>query len=124
MIELTLDVTEKPLELVPGQTLSGRIGWRLDEVPKRAALRLFWYTEGRGTQDVEIIEEMNIVSSGLTHEERFSFTLPERPYSFSGRLITLKWALELVLNKGEHVKRVDLMVSPWVEQVKLGTVND
>ena len=41
---------------VPGETLRGIVSWRVAETPREVSLRLFCYTEGRGTQDVEIVE--------------------------------------------------------------------
>lgn len=120
---LKLECNEKVQELVPGQRITARAGWQMNERPKKAVLRLFWYTEGRGTQDVGIVEEKEFPSPGLSHNESFNFTLPNEPYSFSGKLISLRWALELVLNKGKEVERIDLIMSPWVEHVTLKAVS-
>jgi hypothetical protein len=98
------------------------VGWNLENPAKQAAIRLFWYTEGRGTQDVGIAEELELPAGRATCTGTFRFTLPDAPYSFQGSLITLKWAIELVLNKGRDVERLDLIVSPWVEQVRLNKV--
>ena len=97
MDTLTLSLTQKPQELVPGQEIDGRVGWQLDDAPKRASLRLFWYTEGRGNQDVGIVEEEEFARVRASHDEEFRFTLPGSPYSFSGKLISLRWAIELVI---------------------------
>jgi len=121
-MQLNLQLTQDPSTLVPGQVIDGNVGWNMDEPPKRAMLRLFWYTEGRGTQDVGIIDELELPSQRATCQGTFRFTIPDVPYSFQGRLVTLKWAIELVLNKGKQVERLDLIVSPWVEQVKLQSV--
>ena len=121
-MQLTLQLTQDPTTLVPGQVIDGTVGWQMEDPPKRAMLRLFWYTEGRGTQDVGIAEELELPSGRPTCQGTFRFTIPDAPYSFQGRLITLKWAIELVLNKGKQVERLDLIVSPWVEQVKLQSV--
>jgi len=48
--------------------------------------------------------------------------LPAAPYSFAGKLIALRWALELVVDHGRDVARIDLLVSPWVKQVELGAI--
>ena len=118
---LTLRLNQDPATLVPGQVIDGVAGWQLDSPPKLAMLRLFWYTEGRGTQDVGIVEELALPCSANC-EGTFRFTLPDAPYSFRGSLITLRWAIELVLNKGRDVARIELIVSPWVEQVTLSEV--
>lgn len=120
-MNLSLALNQDPTTLVPGQVIDGTLGWKRDEPPRKAMLRLFWYTEGRGTQDVGIVEEIALPKDRKILSGTFRFQLPEAPYSFQGKLITLKWAIELVVNKGKEVERLDLVVSPWVEQVALGT---
>ena len=48
-------------------------------------------------------------------------TLPAGPYSFSGRLISLIWALELVAEPGNHVARVEITLGPDGQEVVLAT---
>lgn len=122
MLEIVLN--QPPLELVPGQEINGLVRWDLPQAPRDAVLRLFWYTEGKGTTDVGIIADQSILRMMPIVEESFRFTLPYGPYSFKGKLITLCWALELLIDKGKQSSRLDLMVSPWVEQVTLGSVDD
>ncbi len=121
-MNLRLQLNQDPATLVPGQTIDGTVGWERESPPKKAMLRLFWYTEGRGTQDVGVIEEITLPIDQRAMKGTFRFNIPDSPYSFQGQLITLKWAIELVLNKGKEVERLDLIVSPWVEQVKLKAV--
>ena len=122
-MNLSLNLSQDPASLVPGQVIDGTLGWKRDEPPRKAMLRLFWYTDGRGTQDVSIVEEIALPKDRKMLAGTFRFQIPEAPYSFQGQLITLKWAIELVLNKGKEVERLDLVVSPWVEQVSLGKVD-
>ena len=117
-----LGLSQDPVNLVPGQTIDGTLGWQRETAPKKAMLRLFWFTEGRGTQDVGVVEEIELPAEQANLRGTFRFNIPDIPYSFQGQLITLKWAIELVLNKGKEVERLDLVVSPWVEQVKLQKV--
>jgi len=123
MNQLSIRVNDDADGYSPGAVIEGEVGWQVDYRPEMAVLRLFWYTEGRGTQDVGIVEEksLNPVSA---HEERFRFQLPDAPYSFKGILITLKWAVELVLDKGKDSARVDLVVSPWTKEPVLQKVED
>jgi len=118
----TLQLNQDPASLVPGQVIDGVAEWLLDDPPKTAVLRLFWYTEGRGTQDVGIVQELALPTAGRACRGTFRFTIPDAPYSFRGQLITLKWAIELIVNKGKALDRIDLIVSPWVEQVTLESV--
>lgn len=119
----TLQLNQDPTTLVPGQIIDGVVGWESKDPPSRPILRLFWYTEGRGTQDVSVVEELALPDDRSSCRGHFQFTIPDAPYSFRGPLITLKWALELVLNRGRNVERVELIVSPWVEQVTLAKVD-
>ena len=122
-MNLVLKLNQDPTTLVPGQVIDGSAGWRLEDKPKSAALRLFWYTEGRGTMDVGIVEELTLPADHAEMSGTFRFTLPAAPYSFHGQLIALKWAIELLVNNGKLVERIDLVVSPWVEQVSLKKVD-
>lgn len=121
-MSLSLQLHQDPTTLVPGQVIEGSLGWRLDNPPKSAVLRLFWYTEGRGTMDVEVVEDLSLPTHLPEIQGTFRLSLPAAPYSFQGQLISLRWAIELILNNGKQVERLPLIVSPWVEQVTLKKV--
>ena len=121
-MSLTLRLNQDANTLVPGQVIDGTAGWRLDDAPRDAVLRLFWFTEGKGTCDVGVVEELTLPHHLAELSGTFRFTLPAAPYSFNGQLIALKWAIELLVDKGNFVERLDLVVSPWVEQVMLKKV--
>ena len=106
-------------QFAPGEILRGRVGWQTDTAPKSAELRLFCYTEGCGTRDVIVAGTetwANPISDSL---EPFEFTLPAGPYSFSGELITLKWALELVLEPTVNPERIEFTLSPDGTEIDL-----
>lgn len=88
----------------PGEKLRGRAEWSNGA---SAELRLFYFTGGKGTQDVEVIETRT-----LDVPSAFEFQLPPGPYSFSGKLVSLSWALELIIQPGGHVERLDFILSP------------
>jgi hypothetical protein len=52
-------------------------------------------------------------------EQRVSLRAPSGPYSFSGRLISLLWALEAVAEPGGEVARREIVLSPSGEEVRL-----
>lgn len=103
----------------PGDTVRGSARWQLSRPPDSVVVRLFWYTEGKGTQDVVIIEEKQLEASAQQSRE-FEFLLPSGPYSFSGKLISLTWAIELVCSGAEAVARETLTVSPSGQEIILG----
>jgi hypothetical protein len=55
----------------------------------------------------------------MVGDRSFSFRLPDGPYSFSGSLITLTWALELVALPNRTTERLDLVVAPTPVEVRL-----
>lgn len=118
MSELRIDLDGGRNAFAPGETLAVRVAWHLASPPKRLELRLFWYTEGKGTQDVEIVER-HPLEGGAFGEQRVSLRAPSGPYSFSGRLISLLWALEAVAEPGGEVARREIVLSPSGEEVRL-----
>jgi hypothetical protein len=104
---------------LPGGTVSGRISWDVDDEVEAVELRLFWHTGGKGTEDVEIVRELRVDTPESRGERRYSFDLPLEPYSFSGSLITLAWALELVALPGGELDRTDLVVAPTPVEIRL-----
>jgi hypothetical protein len=91
----------------------------LDAKPKSAEVRLFWYTEGKGTRDLEVVATQELDAPNQNDERPFRFAAPEAPYSFSGKLISLIWALELVTEPGGQAERLQVAVSPTGEEIML-----
>jgi hypothetical protein len=97
--------------LAPGQTVAGEAAWQVD-LAKSVEIRLFWYTAGRGIRDVQIIDSKSIAAPNSAGQTQFSFQLPEQPYSFSGKFISLIWAVELVIQPGDHSTRAEFIMAP------------
>ncbi len=98
----------------PGEKLRGHARWSDPGSVGSAELRLFHYTEGKGTQEVEVVQTLRQDAPGP-----FEFQLPQGPYSFSGRLISLAWALELIITPGSQVARLDFVLSPTAQEIDL-----
>lgn len=107
----------------PGDEVAGSVSWHLEEDPESVVLRLYWRTEGRGTQDTDTEAEEVFRSPGLRDERDFSFRLPEGPYSFSGTLISLVWGLELVAEPQGALGNLDIVVSHGPGEVVLTSVD-
>jgi hypothetical protein len=103
----------------PGETVEGTVRWQLPEPPEAIELRLFWSTEGKGDQDLEVVETIPFDNPGAQDRRTFRVRLPEGPYSFSGKLITLTWALEAVALPGERAGNLRLVVAPTGEEIRL-----
>ena len=103
----------------PGDTVEGTVRWQFPEPPESIELRLFWSTEGKGDQDLAVVETIPFDNPGAQDRRTFRVRLPEGPYSFSGKLITLTWALEAVALPGEKAGNLFLVVSPTGEEIRL-----
>jgi len=102
----------------PGDRIEGVAVWQLDESPRFAAVRLFWYTEGKGSRDIGVISEDKIESPPAVGKIDFSFTAPTLPHSYAGRLISFIWAVELEIPKANPARQ-SLEISPTAETLRL-----
>ena len=103
----------------PGEAIEGVASWRLDAPPQSVEVRLFWYTKGKGTRDVGVVQLVSVATPGAAGEERFEIFAPQGPPSFSGRLVSLQWALELVVEPGSLAERVELVIAPEGREIVL-----
>jgi hypothetical protein len=105
----------------PGDVVEGVAGWEAADgkPPAGVEVRLFWHTTGKGDEDVGIADTARFENPAAADAQRYMLQLPVVPYSFSGRLISLQWSLELIVQPGNHVTRLDITVSPTGEEVRL-----
>ena len=103
----------------PGEAIAGTVAWRTDAPADAVEVRLFWYTRGKGTTDVQVVKAQHFDSPGTTGRRTFRFMLPEEPYSFSGKLVSLVWALEAVVQPGDRSARKELVVAPGGREIVL-----
>ena len=105
----------------PGESMRGTAGWRLDEPPEGLEVRLFWYTEGKGQRDVEIVETVPVESNAREGSREFTLSAPDAPLSFSGKLISLVWAVELVRLPDGEAARQEITLSHTGEEIRIGS---
>jgi hypothetical protein len=122
MSALTLKPTSGGTERRPGDTLELLASWSLASAPESLEARLFWFTQGKGTQDVGVVETQPIDVPGPQGERRIRFKLPDTPYSFSGTLITLAWGVELIAGD-EEAARWEFVMAPGGREIRLGTTD-
>jgi hypothetical protein len=105
-------------DLAPGERVRGvvRLVGRRAPVPPVLRVRLLWYTEGKGDQDVHTVEAQTLDPSG-----RFEFQLPASPYSFSGKLVSLIWAIEVENTDVHHAERATFVMAPDRRAIALHT---
>lgn len=121
-MNISLGLRENRLAYEPGQSLQGAVLWECESQPELAEVRLLWFTRGKGTDDGEVVATQEFANPQPGDTRQFTFTLPEAPYSFNGRLISLTWAVEFVCQPGDHFQRVEIVVAPGGREVRLSEI--
>lgn len=118
-----IDLENGRTAFLPGEELTGTVSWSLDpgEKPAESAeVHLLWFTRGKGTRDADVIATERLEGAPSRSDRRdFRFRLPVGPYSVSGKLVSIVWAVEVVLDPGERAERVEIVVSPTGREVLL-----
>lgn len=122
MTDLRIAIHGNRTAFEPGEVLEGTVRWRLDPTETRCELRLFWFTRGKGSPDVEVVNSLVFDQPAEEETRPFRFTLPTEPYSVSGQLVSLVWALELIATPGKENTRLELVVAPHGREVLLHPV--
>ncbi len=117
MIQLTL--ADDRTAYSPGEEISGTVRWQFSEPPPLIELSLCWSTRGKGSEDFAVAATQEITSPGAQGERAFSFTAPQQPYSFSGKLISLVWSLEASTPSGHGDYETELVIAPEGREVVL-----
>ena len=119
MSELTLTLDGGQTAFTPGEAIHGRASWVLDEPAEALEIRLFWYTQGKGDRDIGGLKTIEIEAAGTRGSRDFEFLAPQQPYSFSGTLISLIWAVELVAMPGGDAARREIVVAPDAREIRI-----
>ena len=109
---LTLHTTDGGSWFKPGELIEGRASWHFDEIVGAVEVRLFWYTSAKAHRMSELFVRSGPMLPTPRATATFRFRVPEGPYSFSGKLITLAWAIELVALPSGETERLDLRIGP------------
>ena len=118
MSTLTIAIADDKQTFKPGESLAGRVSWSVSEATS-AELRLFWYTRGKGTGDVGLVDTLVFANPQTNDQREFKFNLPDMPYSFSGKLISIVWAIELIIEPETVVERQEFVMSPTGREVEV-----
>jgi len=103
----------------PGEMVRGTVSWALPVAPSQLSLELFWTTRGKGTVDSEVVQSVQIRQPAASGQQRFELKLPNGPYSFSGKLVSVLWGLRLSIHPSQEQTQVNLTVSPTGAEINL-----
>ena len=116
---IRLGIRENKTTFRPGETIAGAVLWELEKVPALAEVRLIWFTRGKGTEDGATVETVTFDAAPAADTREFSFAAPNGPYSYSGTLIALIWAVEFVPKPGSEFQRVEITIAPDGKEITL-----
>ena len=119
MSQLAIQLADDRTGFEPGETIPASIEWSLPEPPESIELRVVWNTVGKGTTDIGIEQTITIDSPNQSDSRRIDVPLPRAPYSFSGKLVSLVWALELVALPSGESSRTEITIAPGGSEVEL-----
>jgi len=112
MSEMKIAVRKQPAEYAPGEEIAGGVQWQLGKPPESVEVRLLWHTTGRSYEDVGVVASVRFDDAQQDDTRSFQFTAPAAPYSFTGHVVTLAWAVEVVALPHKENARVDLVIAP------------
>jgi hypothetical protein len=124
MDTLTIQLEQNETAFRPGDVVAGTVSWRLEDQVREVELCLLWYTQGKGDDDAGLVKTVTFEQPSPSDQRRFRFTLPNGPYSFSGSLISLTWALELSTRPGDSCERKEITVGPTGREILLEALPD
>jgi hypothetical protein len=62
---------------LPGEEIEGVAAWRAERAPAALELRLFWFTSGKGTEDLAIVQRVRWEAPGAVDRRPFKLRLPD-----------------------------------------------
>lgn len=97
---------------VPESTFAATVRWSGGEENTTGVVRLVWWTEGKGDRDFEIVAEHELDAVGGEGEAALEFTYPALPYSYSGKVVSIRWGIEAAFRPGKHLELLPLTMGP------------
>ena len=111
MIDVQLERSDN--SFVPGENVCGSVQWsEMPDDSQSMEVRLIWYTTGKGDRDVDVIAVHTVEAIQSNGQSSFQFEAPDYPHSFSGKLISLVWAIEVIVFPSRHAEVKEITVSP------------
>jgi hypothetical protein len=103
---------------LPKDRVAGYARWDLEHAPRWLEVRIAWHTEGKGTKEHTIVGRERWQDLSPNDRRDFVFTLPEMPYTYHGRVLSILWSVDLIApsrlpwRREERVASAVIIVSP------------
>lgn len=116
---IRLGLRENQTAFRPDEAIAGAVLWEFEKTPASAEVRLVWFTRGKGTEDGGIAATATFAEPPAADTREFSFDAPNGPYSFSGTLIAVLWAVEFIVTPGNEFQRIEIVIAPEAAEIQL-----
>lgn len=118
MTQLFIATADGRTDFSPGQRVKFTATWDIDASVQWLEARLFWRTSGKGTQSGEVVASHRFDHPSPKECRPLELILPQSPYSFSGRLISIEWFIELVVMPDEKSTALPIVIAPGGREVR------
>jgi hypothetical protein len=115
MMQISLEKPSKAFDR--GEMIRGRVEWNDLQPLKSLEIRLIWLTRGKGDRDVSIVQQRVFTAPAPSGRQDFEFAAPNAPYSFSGKLISLIWAIEVIAFPSGDAELTEIVIAPHAREV-------
>lgn len=109
-LELTLEGGHSAFR--PGETATFELAWDLERVPEGLVVRLLWIVGNRSHSQRTTAWSEALETPKARDSWRCALELPDRPHSWNGPLLRVRWELEAEIRRPQHRVRVPLVVAP------------
>lgn len=120
---IKIELAKQEANFIPADSIAGAVTWSEAEGTS-LEVRLIWYTVGKGDRDFELVTSHLVSDFQPSGQEQFSFVAPTRPQSFSGKHISLQWAIEAIIFPDQTSERINLTISNSGAEIILGSVSE
>ena len=118
MSSLQIELASGRTEYRPGEQVAGTASWAMDRPVRSLAIELLWTTRGKGTVDTQVVASATLSGPAAGRQE-FRLQLPQMPYSFSGKLLSLMWMLRLANADTKEEATANITMSPTGREIQL-----
>ena len=119
MNDLKISLPSGTAAFEPGAEIEVDVEWSCDRPLDAVQVRLVWSTAGKGDTDIKVAKTVQIRQPDQSGSQRLMIVLPWGPYSFSGKLISILWGLELIVFPSEASTRTEITIAPGGKEVRL-----
>ena len=116
---MQLHLEGQPAEFQPGQTVRGRVVCDPGESIEQVELAFVWQTFGKGTTDQQEWPAGSVAVRPGQQEVTFTITAPHRPFSLSGKLLSIRWSLQATARPSGRSMQLPISISPTGQAVAL-----